>query len=110
MSDDRQTDEHLCQQLQWLWDDEFPCGSEVIEDSISRLEQYRNEVTSVLELLDGLANQWGDEAVSQVISGLYCVPDEDGGTTFDIAKAVDCIRKQAEIIKKCQDRLRELVK
>jgi hypothetical protein len=63
MSDDRQTDEHLCQQLQWLWDDEFPCGSEVIEDSISRLEQYRNEVTSVLELLDGLASQWGDEAV-----------------------------------------------
>ena len=68
------------------------------------------DVSSVLELLDGLANQWGDEAVSQVISGLYCVPDEDGGTTFDIAKAVDCIRKQAEIIKKCQDRLRELVK
>ena len=63
MSDDKQTDEHLCQQLQWLWDDEFPCGSEVIEDSISRLEQYRNEVTSVLELLDGLARQWGDEAV-----------------------------------------------
>ena len=63
MSDNKQTDEQLCQQLQWLWDDEFPCGSEVIEDSISRLEQYRNEVTSVLELLDGLAEQWGDEAV-----------------------------------------------
>jgi len=63
MSDNKQTDEHLCQQLQWLWDDEFPCGSEVIEDSISRLEQYRNEVTIVLGLLDGLADQWGDETV-----------------------------------------------
>jgi hypothetical protein len=63
MSDNKRTDEHLCQQLQWLWDDEFPCGSEVIEDSISRLEQYRNEVTIVLGLLDGLADQWGDETV-----------------------------------------------
>jgi hypothetical protein len=63
MGDNKQTDEHLCQQLHWLWEDEFPCGSEVIEDSISRLEQYRNEVTSVLQLLDGLAGQWGDEAV-----------------------------------------------
>jgi hypothetical protein len=28
-----------------------------------RLEQYHDEVTIVLGLLDGLANQWGDEAV-----------------------------------------------
>ena len=63
MADNKQTDADLCQQLQWLWEDEFPHGNEVIKDSISRLDQYRNEVTSVLELLDGLAEQWGDEAV-----------------------------------------------
>jgi hypothetical protein len=63
MSDNKQTDAELCQQLQWIADDNFPIGSKVIEKSIDRLEQYRNEVTSVLELLDGLADQWGDEAV-----------------------------------------------
>ena len=32
-------------------------------ESADRLEHYHNEVSSVLELLDGLAEQWGDEAV-----------------------------------------------
>ena len=63
MGDDKQTDSDLCQQLQCLADDNFPIGSTLIDETIDRLEQYRNEVTSVLELLDGLAEQWGDEAV-----------------------------------------------
>jgi hypothetical protein len=36
---------------------------QVLMESADRLEQYHNEVSSVLQLLDGLAEQWGDEAV-----------------------------------------------
>lgn len=73
-----------------------------------RLVQYHDEVTIVLGLLDGLADQWGEKEISQVISGLYCLAD--GGTPLAIDDGVNCIRKQADVIAKCRDRLRELVK
>ena len=106
MSDRKQTDEHLCQQLQWLWEDEFPCGSEVIEDSISRFEQYRNEVASVLKLLDGLTDQHGVERVAGISKDLQCLPDI-GSTTVVASK---CIMDQLATMRTCRDRLRELVK
>jgi hypothetical protein len=64
MSDDRQTDAQLVEFLRTLamWTT-TPLALQVLMQSSDRLEQYRNEVTSVLELLDGLAEQWGDEAV-----------------------------------------------
>jgi hypothetical protein len=34
-----------------------------MSDAADRLVQYHDEVTIVLGLLDGLAEQWGDEAV-----------------------------------------------
>jgi hypothetical protein len=77
-------------------------------ESADRLVQYHDEVTIVLGLLDGLAEQWGDEEISQVISGLYCIAD--GGTPFAVDEGTECIRKQADVIAKCRDQLRELVK
>jgi hypothetical protein len=75
-----------------------------------RLEHYHNEVSSVLELLDGLAEQWGDKEISQVISGLYCIPDADGGTPFAVDEGVNCIRKHFDVMSMCWARLRVLVK
>jgi hypothetical protein len=64
MSDNKQIDAELVKLLRTLatWAT-LPPAIEVFVESADRLEQYRNEVTSVLELLDGLADQWGDEAV-----------------------------------------------
>ena len=64
MSDNRQTDAELVECLRRLatWKT-LPLAIEVFVASADRLKQYRNEVSSVLELLDGLAEQWGDEAV-----------------------------------------------
>jgi hypothetical protein len=64
MSDNRQTDAELVKCLRTLatWKT-LPLAIEVFVASADRLKQYHNEVTSVLELLDGLAEQWGDEAV-----------------------------------------------
>jgi hypothetical protein len=60
-SDDRQTDAQLIESLRWYVEtDDNPLKSEDMSDAADRLEQYRNEVTSVLELLDRLASQWGD--------------------------------------------------
>lgn len=63
-SDDKQTDAQLVECLRTLatWKT-LPLAIEVFVESADRLEQYRNEVTIVLGLLDGLAEQWGDEAV-----------------------------------------------
>jgi hypothetical protein len=106
MDDDKQTDSDLCQQLQCLADENFPIGSAVIDETIDRLEQYRNEVTSVLELLDGLAGQWGDEAVLRISRELQQLPDA-GSTAI---AASECITNQSKAILTCRDRLRELVK
>ena len=64
MSDDRQTDAQLVQYLRTLatWAT-LPPAIEVFVESADRLVQYHDEVTIVLGLLDGLAEQWGDEAV-----------------------------------------------
>jgi len=63
-SDDRQTDAQLVESLRWYMEtDDNPLKSEYMSDAADRLEHYHNEVSSVLELLDGLASQWGDEAV-----------------------------------------------
>ena len=63
-SDDRQTDADLVESMRSFVSFRTPpMVFQVLMESADRLEQYRNEVTSVLELLDGLAEQWGDEAV-----------------------------------------------
>jgi hypothetical protein len=64
MSDDRQTDAELIESLRWYVEtDDNPLKSEYMSDAAERLVQYHDEVTIVLGLLDGLAEQWGDEAV-----------------------------------------------
>jgi hypothetical protein len=64
MSDDRQTDAQLVESMRSFVSFRTPpMVFQVLMESADRLAQYRNEVTSVLELLDGLAEQWGDEAV-----------------------------------------------
>ena len=61
---DKRTDAELIESLRWYMEtDDNPLKSEDMSDAADRLEQYRNEVTSVLQLLDGLAEQWSDEAV-----------------------------------------------
>lgn len=63
-SDDRQTDADLVESMRSFVSFRTPpMVFQVLMESADRLEQYRNEVSSVLQLLDGLANQWGDEAV-----------------------------------------------
>jgi len=81
-----------------------PTVFQVLMESADRLEHYHNEVSSVLELLDGLA----DEEISQVISGLYCIAD--GGTPFAVDEGVNCIRKHVDVMLRCWARLRVLVK
>jgi hypothetical protein len=64
MSDDRQTDADLVESMRSFVSFRTPpMVFQVLMESADRLEQYHNEVSSVLELLDGLAEQWGDEAV-----------------------------------------------
>jgi len=44
-------------------DDYDPEMMEAWFDASEKLQELREEVASVLSLLDGLAEQWGDEAV-----------------------------------------------
>jgi hypothetical protein len=63
-SDDKQTDAELIKSLRWYVEtDDNPLKSEDMSDAADRLVQYHDEVTIVLGLLDGLADQWGDETV-----------------------------------------------
>jgi hypothetical protein len=61
---DKQNDAELVEALRcYVETEDNPIKSEDMGDAADRLEQYHNEVSSVLQLLDGLAEQWGDEAV-----------------------------------------------
>ena len=63
-SDNRQTDAELVESMRSFVSFRTPpTVFQVLMESADRLEIYNNEVSSVLELLDGLAEQWGDEAV-----------------------------------------------
>jgi hypothetical protein len=63
-SDNRQTDAELVESMRSFVSFRTPpTVFQVLMESADRLEHYHNEVSSVLELLDGLAEQWGDEAV-----------------------------------------------
>lgn len=44
-------------------DDDYDLEMEAWYDANEKLQELRIEVASVLSLLDGLADQWGDEAV-----------------------------------------------
>jgi hypothetical protein len=64
MSDDRQTDADLVESMRSFVSFRTPpMVFQVLMESADRLVQYHDEVTIVLGLLDGLAEQWGDEAV-----------------------------------------------
>lgn len=63
-SDNKQTDAELVESMRSFVSFKTPpTVFQVLMESADRLEHYHNEVSSVLELLDGLAEQWGDEAV-----------------------------------------------
>ncbi len=64
MSDNRQTDAELVESMRSFVSFRTPpTVFQVLMESADRLVQYHDEVTIVLGLLDGLAEQWGDEAV-----------------------------------------------
>ena len=64
MADHKQTDADLVESMRSFVSFRTPpMVFQVLMESADRLEHYHNEVASVLDLLDGLAEQWGDEAV-----------------------------------------------
>jgi hypothetical protein len=48
----------------WLLGEEFvDCAHDILPDLVEDIKATNNEIASVLMLMDGLAEQWGDEAV-----------------------------------------------
>lgn len=64
MSERPKTNVEWAERILWLRGEEFMANArDVLEDLAQETRKTQAEIASVLELMDGLAEQWGDEGV-----------------------------------------------